>query len=231
MKKLLGLILCLVLTLGLGACGTNGYDDTYVGNTNDFEETSEINSEIDKEIDFDVPSDIIGLIDLSENYFNNEKIFYLSESAKYTITPYDGNTTKGELKRNFKSKEWVDTGKGVYLITTYETSTDEKEWFFIHDEYLVLSNSILLVDEIISGDAKTGFYGGKAHRFNKNGGYTYHPGGHDNMITTTGNYIMLTDNIMKIIKNTGSDVVIEFYFISNSGKMYVALPQSSQSYT
>ncbi len=232
MKKFVGIVLSFVLMISLCACSTSELEYTDSNNSSDSESLSEISSEGATKIEFEVPTDIVGLVDVNEKFFESQKTFYLSESVTYTITANAADAKSGEFKRGFKIKEWTDTGKGIYLITTNQAAADEKEWFFIHNDYLILSNSILLVDETIDGNAKTGFYGGKSHRFNKNGGYAYHPGGNDGIITTTGSYTMLTDNIMKITKvTTNNDTVIEYYFISNNGEMYVALPQDSQAYS
>lgn len=237
MKKIVGCTLCLLMLLCLSACGGNDNSGDYTDipeQVSSIEESSSEESSSETKIDFEIPADIVGLIDIDEKPYTENKIFYNSGKMVRQFIVSDENPEKGKFyyAQNLTddeavfdaiSKDWTYY-EGIYIL-----DEDKEKWFFMHDGYLITYSIIDNLGEKLSGSYETGFEGGEYHCFFKDGRYEYHPG-REGVVTTTGNYKMLSKNIMKLTRRYNGQVIVDYHFISNSGQMYAAFSRKLSDY-
>ena len=226
MKKIIGIILCLVLMLSFNACGSSDFDDTYAGNTNDFEETSEDNSQAEHTL----PSAIEGLVDINSSpvgvaYEGIGGLDWIITEFLSNNTFIEKNKKTGLLLGNGDEDKWEFVEKGIIRKDNPANIKYGYTDYFIYKDYLI---QFIESTEwgTIQGDSESGYTNNKNNAgdriLKKDGTYEYIT----SFCNYTGTYRKIEEKIICIDAHeaNGTQYII-YLFIDNDNAIHSAYPK------
>lgn len=223
MKKIIGIILCLVLILGLAACGSDNYNDTYVNDTNNSESSSEITSENDSEKD-ELASAIDGLVDTAGSPAGN--IYDGIDGKGFTTEFFNDFTCRATVSKNGELKDiddWEFLEDGIIRKIYRKDKTIYSDYFIYKDYLIRLGASVEW--GTLEGDGESGYTNNQTDDgdriIKKDGTYSYNfLGGYE------GTYTMLEERIMFIdSKDKWGEPFTIYLFIDNDNAVHYAYPK------